>query len=130
MREIEVVAAVMIRGGRVFCARRAEGGETGGKWEFPGGKIEPGETPEVALAREIREEFGAEIAVGDRILTSRHRYASFSIALHAYGAALVAGELLPVEHADARWLGRGELGSVDWAAADLPIVERVREFLG
>jgi 8-oxo-dGTP diphosphatase len=130
MREIEVVAAVMIRGGRVFCARRGDRGEAAGKWEVPGGKIEPGETPEAALAREIREEFGAEIAVGDSILTVRHRYATFSIVLHAYRAVLKAGELIPVEHVDARWLGRGELGSVDWAAADLPIVEKVREFLG
>ncbi len=129
MREIEVVAAVLVRDSRVFCARRPEGGETGGKWEFPGGKIEPGESPEAALAREIREEFGAGIEVGERLATVRHSYSTFSIVLSAYRAVLKSGELVPLEHQEARWLGAEELGSVDWAAADRPIAEKLRGLL-
>ena len=126
MREIEVVAAVVLREGRVFCARRPSGGETGGKWEFPGGKIEPGESPEAALAREMREEFGAEVAARGALVTVRHAYASFSIVLRAYLAELVSGELRPVEHLETRWLAPEDLGSLDWAAADLPVAAAIR----
>ncbi len=129
MKHIEVVAAVIIRNKKVFCAQRTDSGETAKKWEFPGGKIEAGETREQALEREIQEEFSTQVAVGTWLATSDHQYRSFSISLHAYLCEVRDGTLLPTEHLATRWIDREELSTVDWAAADLPIVEKLREIL-
>lgn len=129
MKQFEVVAAVLIMDNRVFCAQRKDSGETAKKWEFPGGKIEAGETPQQALAREIFEELSTKIAVGDFITTVNHQYNTFAITMHAYQCEILEGNLTISEHLDSRWLTREELASVDWAPADLPIVERVRDIL-
>jgi 8-oxo-dGTP diphosphatase len=129
MKHFEVVASVFIQNNRVFCAQRKDAGETAKKWEFPGGKIEPGETHQQALAREISEELSTKINVGDFITTVNHQYNTFAITMHAYQCSIIEGNLTLSEHLDSRWLTREELASVDWAPADLPIVKRVRDIL-
>ncbi len=130
MKHVEVVAAVIIKNGKVFCAQRKDIGETAKKWEFPGGKIEAGETSQKALAREILEELNTEIKVGDFITTVNHQYNTFSITMHAYQATVITGNLNLSEHLDSRWLSQDELNSLDWAAADIPIVEQIKGLLG
>lgn len=129
MKQIEVVASVLIQDNRVFCAQRKDVGETAKKWEFPGGKIEAGETHQQALEREISEELSAKIAVGKFITTIHHQYNTFAITMHAYQCSILEGKLTLSEHLDYRWLSRNELMSVDWAPADVPIVKKVEELL-
>jgi 8-oxo-dGTP diphosphatase len=129
MRTIEVVAAVLVVDDRVFAARRRPGGETGGQWEFPGGKLEVGESHHAALVRELAEELCVRIAVGDTVMTVRHQYRDFALVMHAYFGTLLDGPINLTEHSDSRWLGRAELDSVDWAPADRPIVERLKAIL-
>jgi 8-oxo-dGTP diphosphatase len=129
MKHIEVVAAVFIQNKRVFCAQRKDAGETAKKWEFPGGKVEAGESHQQALAREISEELSTTITVGNFVTTVNHQYNTFALTMHAYQCSILEGTLTLSEHLDSRWLPRNELETVDWAPADLPIVERVRELL-
>ena len=95
-----------------------------------GGKTEAGEGHEAALARELREELGIEAAIGDRLMSVDHQYRDFSLTMHCHLATIVSGAIHLAEHLDARWLGSHEIDSVDWAPADLPVVERVRGMLG
>lgn len=129
MKHVEVVAAIIFEDGKVFCAQRKDIGEIAKKWEFPGGKIESGETREVALAREIREELNIDIEIGDLITTVNHQYNTFSITMHAYQAKIISGTIQLNDHIDLHWLSKNELYSLDWAAADIPIVEKVKELL-
>lgn len=129
MKHFEVVASVLIKNNRVFCAQRKNSGETAKKWEFPGGKIEKDETHQQALEREISEEFSTKIIVDNFITTVNHQYNTFAITMHAYQCSVLEGNLTLSEHLDSRWLTREELANVDWAPADLPIVERVKEIL-
>ncbi|MBC9928626.1 MULTISPECIES: (deoxy)nucleoside triphosphate pyrophosphohydrolase [unclassified Leucobacter] len=132
MTRIEVVGAVIVRGGLVLCAQRGPGGSQAGRWEFPGGKVESGEPPRAALAREIVEELGAAVTVGDRIETTEHEEAFGTIVLTTFYCTLIAGEAEPAltEHVDARWLAPSELMDLDWAPADVPAVRRVARDLG
>ncbi len=125
MRRIEVVAAVIEKDDKIFCAQRNLAKSQGGKWEFPGGKIEEGETNEEALVREISEEFDTDIVVDKYIMTVEHDYPTFHITMHAYLCSLVNGELTLKEHNDSIWLTKENLLTLDWADADKPIVKKL-----
>jgi ATP adenylyltransferase len=119
----EVVAAVIEHEGKLLCAQRKPGGDLPLTWEFPGGKVEPGETRLEALERELHEELGLRIHAGSFLMTVRHRYESFFITMHVYRARVIAGEPSLNEHAAIRWLKPDELYGLDWAPADMPVVE-------
>ncbi len=129
MKHLEVVAAIMIEGNKVFCAQRKDAGEVALKWEFPGGKIEAGESHQDALRREILEELGIAISVEDLLCTVDHGYRTFSITLRAYRVSHLSGTLRLSQHLDSRWLAAHQLYSVDWAPADLPIVKELASML-
>ena len=129
MKHIEVVAAVMIKDLKVFAAQRNGKGEVGFKWEFPGGKTEPNESNETALARELHEELGVRAEIGDFLVTVNHEYQTFTLTMHCYLVKICSGNIHLAEHIDSRWLSAQELDTVDWAAADLPVVERIRGLL-
>lgn len=123
MRHVHVVGAVIARGDDVLCARRGPGPQQG-LWEFPGGKIEPGETPQHALAREIHEELGCTISVGDEVTTTTHAYDAVTVTLTTFHATIVDDrEPHPHEHAELRWLSAYDLAALDWAPADVPAVD-------
>jgi 8-oxo-dGTP diphosphatase len=126
---IRVVAAAIFHDNRVLAALRAPSDKRGDLWELPGGKVEPGESDEAALAREIREELGVPIAVHERLAESVHAYPDVTICLVAYRATLLSGTPHPHEHAEVRWVGQGELDDLDWAPADVPLLGAVAAFL-
>lgn len=128
-KQYQVVCAIIIRDGKVFCCRRGPGRALEGYWEFPGGKIEKGEDARHALKREISEELKANIEVGEYLTTSKHNYPDFSITMEAYICALLGKEPTLTEHTESRWLSKDELDSVTWAPADQPIVETTKRFL-
>lgn len=123
---LRVTAAVIEKQGCYLAALRPQGEMNGGLWEFPGGKIKPGESPEQCLKREIEEELGIGIRVLELIGENQHEYETFHIELLAYGAVWISGELNPREHAALRWISPSEMDQIQWAPADLPIVERIR----
>lgn len=129
MKHIEVAAAVIIQDNKVFAAQRGDGGELAWRWEFPGGKLEKGETGEDAIVREILEELGTEVKVLRMLLSVEHRYTTFSLTLQGYLCEIIGGPLVLREHVASRWLGKGDLYSVPWAEADLPIVKAVAALL-
>ena len=129
MKHIDVVAAVIIKDRQVFAAQRNAKGEVGLKWEFPGGKTEPGESNEAALARELHEELGIKADIGAFLTTVNHEYQTFALSMHCYLATIRAGDIHLAEHLDSRWLNEHELDGMDWAPADLPVVECVRGLL-
>lgn len=130
MKHFEVVAAVCIDGGRIFCAQRKDSGESAKKWEFPGGKIEAGESQEEALVREFQEEFQTRIIPDRYITTVHHQYQAFAITMHAHFARITGPAPTLTEHLAFRWLPLHELPTLDWAPADVPIVEKLLEELG
>lgn len=127
LKKIEVVGAVLIDEDRVFAAKRGPGKAMAGYWEFPGGKIEPGETPEQALKRELVEELSVEVEVLDRIVTSRHETDAAVINLTTYYCTLSSGAPKLSEHQEIRWVPRSELHELEWAPADIETVERVQQ---
>lgn len=127
MKHVEVAAAVIVCEGKVFAAQRKNAGEMARRWEFPGGKLEEGESPEEALVREIREELDSTISVDSYIMTVEHQYRTFSLTMHAYLCTLVEGELFLEEHLASRWLDGDSLFSVAWADADVPIVQAIAD---
>ncbi|MDF2701027.1 MAG: hydrolase [Haloplasmataceae bacterium] len=129
MKRIEVVAAIFIKDNKVFCAQRANKGPLGLKWEFPGGKIEVNETREEALKREIKEELDTQISVDKLFMTIEHQYETFHITMHTFLCSAIAGNLTLSEHVNSCWLSKNDIHSLDWAAADMPIVDKLYEFL-
>ncbi len=129
MKKIEVVAAVFIEEKKVFCAQRGTKGPLALKWEFPGGKIEPNETKEKALIREIKEELQTDIKVDEYLLTVEHLYESFYIIMHVYLCTVLLGDLTLTEHINKSWIRKEELDTLDWAPADLAILEKIKELL-
>ena len=133
MKTISVVAAVIIRTAsddtkEVFATQRGYG-EYKDWWEFPGGKIEAGESPESALAREIREELATEISVGDYIDTIEYDYPAFHLSMRCYECTVISGKLELLEHENAAWLTRESLRSVKWLPADITILDKVEELI-
>lgn len=122
---IEVVAAMIRDGERALLCRRPEGKNLGGKWEFPGGKIEPGETGEAAIAREIREELGVEIEVGAKLAAVTQEYPGRTVRLALYGARVLRGAPRMLEHSDMRWVPLEELCGFDLCPADRQLIERL-----
>lgn len=125
MKYIEVVAAIIVHDGKVLATQRGYGNYKG-SWEFPGGKIEPGEAPEAALVREIHEELDADIEVGSKLITVDYDYPEFAMTMQCFVCTLASGIKL-LEHSDARWLGRDELDDVDWLAADEEVIAAIKE---
>ena len=128
MKRIEVVAAVIRREGKIFATQRGYG-DFKDWWEFPGGKMEPGESPEAALEREIREELSAEISVGALLRTVEWDYPAFHLTLHCYLCTLSSESLHLNEHEAARWLDAGTLDSVRWLPADEDLIPLIRKEL-
>lgn len=126
MKTIRVVAAVIRDGGKVFATARGYG-DFKGQWEFPGGKIEDGETPQQALVREIKEELDAGIEVGELIETVEYDYPTFHLSMDCFWAKVVSGELIPKEAEAVKWLCANELDSVQWLPADLGLINHIRE---
>ena len=127
-KSINVVAVLIEQDGKVFAAQRAYG-ELKGKWEFPGGKIEPGETPEEALVREIKEELSADIHVGKLLHTVEWDYPKFHLTMHCYMCSLIADALHLNEHEAAKWLTASTLSSVNWLPADLALIPLIEQEL-
>lgn len=126
-RLLLVAAAALIdASGRVLLTQRPEHKQLGGLWEFPGGKVEAGESPATALAREIREELGCTVEVGALITTTAHRYDFGIVTLTTFYCALLDGNPEAREHAAIRWVAPGELHALEWAPADVPAVHQVQ----
>lgn len=128
MKVIKVVAAIMIQNGRVFATQRGYGEFKDG-WEFPGGKVEPEETPQEALVREIKEELNTVIEVGELLDTVEYDYPDFHLSMHCFICKIIAGDLELKEHEDARWLTTETLDSVDWLPADLDLIQKIKKYI-
>ena len=129
MKTIKVVAAVICDSlqakSRIFATARGYG-EFKGMWEFPGGKIEPGETSQQALVREIREELATEIRVGELIDTIEYDYPDFHLSMDCFWCTIQSGNLVLKEAEDARWLTADTIDSVDWLPADITLIEKIK----
>ena len=126
MKTIHVVAAVIRDGNLIFATQRGYG-DWKDYWEFPGGKIEPGETPEEALRREIREELETEITVGELLASVEYDYPEFHLSMKCFAAEVAEGRLVLKEHEAARWLKKEELDSVRWLPADLTVIRQLKD---
>jgi len=126
LKQIHVVGAVIVHDGLVMCAQRGLGGHLPGLWEFPGGKIEPGETKESALQREILEELGCTVDIGSELTTTRHEYAFGEVTLTTFVCRLLAGTPTLTEHVAVKWLAPEDLTKLEWAPADIPTVALIQ----
>lgn len=127
MKNVDVVAAVIVKDNKVFATQRGYGEFKDG-WEFPGGKVEAGETPESALVREIHEELDTDIYVEKHLTTVEHDYPTFHLSMKCYLCSVVSGSLTLLEHENAKWLGYDELYSVAWLPADIKVVEALEKY--
>ncbi|MCI8549596.1 MAG: NUDIX domain-containing protein [Lachnospiraceae bacterium] len=125
-KTVKVTAAIIRNQNRIFATQRGYGEFKDG-WEFPGGKVEPGETSKTALIREIKEELDTEIAVGEKIMCVEYDYPAFHLSMDCFWAKVVSGNLTLKEHEDARWLSKEELDDVAWLPADLDLIERIKK---
>lgn len=125
MKTIRVAAAIITHGDKIFATQRGYGEFKDG-WEFPGGKIEEGETPQEALIREIREELDTEIEVGELADTVEYDYPTFHLTMDCFYCTVRSGDLVLKEHEAARWLTREKLDSVAWLPADLGLIEKLK----
>lgn len=128
MKIVNVSAAAIVQDNKVLATRRGYGAYKDW-WEFPGGKLEDGESPEAALIREIREELNVEISVGKLLRTVEYDYPGFHLVMHCFLCSISSGVLTLNEHEDARWLSVSELGSVAWLPADLLLLEDLQKCL-
>ena len=128
MKTVKVVAAIIIHENKIFATQRGYGEFKDG-WEFPGGKIEPGETSKEALVREIKEELDIEIEVKDFLETVEYDYPEFHLSMDCFFCVIRSGELVLKEHEAAKWLTAEKLDSVDWLPADKGLVEGIREYM-
>jgi len=126
---IDVTAAIIIRNDRVLAARRAPHKEMAGYWEFPGGKVEHGETPEQSLARELEEELSIAVRVDEHFYTNKHDYGQKQIMLISYLCTWLVGEINLIDHDQIQWISASQFSTLNWAPADIPIVERLYSFL-
>ena len=128
MQTIRVVAAIIIKNEKVFATQRGYGDFKGG-WEFPGGKIDAGETPEEALIREIKEELDTEVEVIELLDTVEYDYPNFHLSMDCFVCNIKSGDLVLKEHEAAQWLTKETLDSVNWLPADLGLIDKIREYL-
>ena len=125
MKKIEVAAAIIVKDNKVFATQRGYGEFKDG-WEFPGGKLEPGESAREALVREIREELDVDIRVGRLLETVEYDYPKFHLTMHCFICELLSEEIVLKEHEDARWLKEEELDTVDWLPADVGLINKLK----
>ena len=126
MKTIEVAAAIIVKDNKVFATQRGYGEFKDG-WEFPGGKLEPGESAREALVREIREELDVDIRVGRLLETVEYDYPEFHLTMHCFICELLSEDIVLKEHEDARWLKEEELDTVDWLPADVGVISKIFE---
>ncbi|UIZ92924.1 (deoxy)nucleoside triphosphate pyrophosphohydrolase [Corynebacterium sp. CNCTC7651] len=126
-KQIDVVGAVLVKDGLVLAAQRGPGMSMAGMWEFPGGRIEPGETPEESLARELLEELGIRVEVGNHVVTTSHEYDFGIVNLSTYYCTLLDVTPAAVEHAEIRWVAPADLGNLEWAPADVEAVGMLQQ---
>jgi 8-oxo-dGTP diphosphatase len=129
LKVVNVVGAVILRNGLVLCAQRGPNGSLPGLWEFPGGKVELGESKVDALHREIQEELSVELLVGHELDCSTYEYDFAAVTLTTFWCSLSAGEPAKSEHSELRWLSPRELHTLEWAPADIPAVTKIRAVL-
>lgn len=122
MKVVEVVAGVICDGRRFLATQRGYGEQKDG-WEFPGGKMEPGETPEEALVRELQEELAVKVSVGNLVTTVEYDYPKFHLTMHTFLCRIISGEPTLLEHENSKWLDKSTIRSVDWLPADVAVVE-------
>lgn len=128
MKQIEVVAAIILREGAYFATQRGYG-EFEGMWEFPGGKIEPEETAESALKREIQEELGIDITIDKFLCTTEYDYPLFHLTMHCYLCSIISGKIEFREHKSAQWLTAETLDNMKWLPADKEVVEKLKSIM-
>ena len=126
MKRIEVVAGIIKDSNKIFATQRGYGEFKDG-WEFPGGKMEPGETPQEALARELKEELAIDVSVGDFLCTVDYDYPTFHLTMHCFWCHIESGSLTLKEHEAAKWLSLDKLESVEWLPADLEVIKELKK---
>ena len=126
MKSIEVVAGIITDSGKIFATQRGYG-DYKDFWEFPGGKMEPGETPQQALARELREELSVEVDVGEFVCTVEYDYPGFHLTMHCFYCSVTGGTLTLLEHEASKWLDMEQIHSVDWLPADVVVVNALEK---